>query len=248
MPPPHANGATIRESTLNNENLAGPEPHMPTVNNHNGFHNQTLNNENLTSPPTQRDMGAPLEKDFSHNGNGKYTSFEDIPYVLTLVEGYQYDPYHMHLDASHDSGAALRKIRTAGSVSITPELFEKLYLSPQTNVHGDLRRTVGNPTPMYVAHPLLYHHILTHIISALIGFLLSLTPLSMDLMGWRGAGMNGAATTGMFIYCGGLLMLLGAVGEVCLTPGYISWPHSLAIGVEQSLTFNSGSSATHSPS
>lgn len=65
--------------------------------------------------------------------------------------GPRYDPYnHMHLDASHDSETALKKIRTAGSVSITPELFEKLYLSPQNRVHGDLRRTVGNPTPLLV--------------------------------------------------------------------------------------------------
>lgn len=32
--------------------------------------------------------------------------------------------------------------------------------------------------------------------SALVGFLLSLTPLSCDLMGWRGAGGNGAADIG----------------------------------------------------
>lgn len=32
--------------------------------------------------------------------------------------------------------------------------------------------------------------------SALVGFLLSLTPLSCDLMGWRGAGGNGASDTG----------------------------------------------------
>lgn len=43
---------------------------------------------------------------------------------------------------------ALHRVRTAGSVSISPELFEKLYLSPQTNVKGDLRKTFGNPTPM----------------------------------------------------------------------------------------------------
>jgi len=55
------------------------------------------------------------------------------------------------LDASHDSDTALRKIRTAGSISISPELFEKLYLSPQNNVKGELRKTVGNPTPLYVA-------------------------------------------------------------------------------------------------
>lgn len=50
---------------------------------------------------------------------------------------------------------------------------------------------------------------------ALIGFLLSLTPLSMDLMGWRGAGGNGAAGTGTYFFFGGLLMVLGAIGEVC---------------------------------
>ena len=32
--------------------------------------------------------------------------------------------------------------------------------------------------------------------SALVGFLLSLTPLTCDLMGWRGAGGNGAADIG----------------------------------------------------
>ena len=37
-----------------------------------------------------------------------------------------------------------------------------------------------------------------NIVSALIGFLLSLTPLSCDLMGWRGAGGNGAADTGSY--------------------------------------------------
>lgn len=43
---------------------------------------------------------------------------------------------------------ALNRVRTAGTVSMSPELFEKLYLSPQTNVHGDLRKTIGNPTPL----------------------------------------------------------------------------------------------------
>lgn len=45
---------------------------------------------------------------------------------------------------------ALRKIRTAGSLSISPELFEKIYLSPKSRVHGDIRAIVGNPTPLYV--------------------------------------------------------------------------------------------------
>ena len=33
--------------------------------------------------------------------------------------------------------------------------------------------------------------------SALIGFLISLSPLSCQLMGWRGAGGNGASDTGV---------------------------------------------------
>lgn len=53
-------------------------------------------------------------------------------------------------------------------------------------------------------------------ISALIGFLLSLMPLSMQLMGWRGAVGGGAATIGWHYFAGGLLMILGGVGEVCL--------------------------------
>ncbi|KAF1832541.1 hypothetical protein BDW02DRAFT_422016 [Decorospora gaudefroyi] len=103
---------------------------------------------------------------------------------------------HSHLDASHDSESALRQMRTAGSISISPELFEKLYLSPQNKVAGDLRKTFGNPTPL-----------------ALIGFLLSLHPLSMDLMGWRGAGGSGAASTGWYYFAGGMLMVLGGLGE-----------------------------------
>ena len=55
-----------------------------------------------------------------------------------------------HLDADMDSGNALNRIRTAGSISISPELFEKLYLSPQNKIAGDLRKKFGNPTPVYV--------------------------------------------------------------------------------------------------
>jgi uncharacterized protein len=42
----------------------------------------------------------------------------------------------------------LAKLETAGSVVMTKELFEKLYLSPQTNVPGNLRKKFGNPTPL----------------------------------------------------------------------------------------------------
>ena len=43
---------------------------------------------------------------------------------------------------------ALEKVRSAATVNMSPELFEKLYLQPPANVHGDLRKTFGNPTPL----------------------------------------------------------------------------------------------------
>lgn len=77
-----------------------------------------------------------MEKDFSHNG-------------ATRTNGYQNGAYHMD-DMNMDNDTALKRIRTAGSISISPELFEKIYLSPQNVVKGDLRKTFGNPTPVYV--------------------------------------------------------------------------------------------------
>ena len=52
------------------------------------------------------------------------------------------------LNSSHSTDYALNRIATSGSISISPELFEKIYLSPQNKVSGDIRRTFGNPTPM----------------------------------------------------------------------------------------------------
>jgi hypothetical protein len=70
--------------------------------------------------------GDHMEKDFSNGRtNGNY-----------------------HLNNDMDNDAALKRIRTAGSISISPELFEKIYLSPQNAVKGDLRKTFGNPTPL----------------------------------------------------------------------------------------------------
>ena len=72
--------------------------------------------------------------------------------------------------------AELERFRTSNTVTMTPELFEKLYLGPQNNVKGDLRKTFGNPTPL-----------------GLVGFIVALTPLACCLMGWRGSGGLGAA-------------------------------------------------------
>lgn len=47
-------------------------------------------------------------------------------------------------------GHPLHPVPTSGSITVTPEMFERMYLGPQNNVKGDLRKTFGNPTPVYV--------------------------------------------------------------------------------------------------
>ena len=42
----------------------------------------------------------------------------------------------------------LRQVQTAGTITMTAEQFEKIYLSPQVGVKGDLRSTFANPTPL----------------------------------------------------------------------------------------------------
>jgi hypothetical protein len=49
-------------------------------------------------------------------------------------------------EATHES--VLERVRSAGLLTISPEMFEKLYLNPKTTVKGDLRGTFGNPTPL----------------------------------------------------------------------------------------------------
>ena len=106
-------------------------------------------------------------------------------------------PYHHGRDVPSDE--ALHKLKTANSVTMSPELFEKIYLNPQNAVKGELRNTFANPTPL-----------------ALLGFLLSLSPLSCELMGWRGAGEAGIATVGAYYFIGGFLMSLGGILEFFL--------------------------------
>ncbi|RMZ91009.1 hypothetical protein DV736_g1768, partial [Chaetothyriales sp. CBS 134916] len=106
--------------------------------------------------------------------------------------------YDLHHD-THDEETGLSRIRTAGSLTISPELFEKIYLSPKNQVSNNLRSTLGNPTPL-----------------ALVGFLLCLSPLSNVLMAWRGSGGFGAAEVGVYYFFGGLLMIIGSILEFVL--------------------------------
>ncbi|KAK6349480.1 hypothetical protein TWF696_005764 [Orbilia brochopaga] len=107
-----------------------------------------------------------------------------------------YTPVQPHSHAA--SKEHLEQVRTL-TMPISPELFEKLYLSPEQRVPGDLRKRFGNPTPI-----------------GIIGFCVSLTPLSMNLMGWRGAGGAGAAQVASYYFIGGMLSLVGGLFEFIL--------------------------------
>ncbi|KIW83886.1 hypothetical protein Z517_03132 [Fonsecaea pedrosoi CBS 271.37] len=98
-----------------------------------------------------------------------------------------------HLSSKEDF---LRRVQTADSVFLPRDVFEALYLSPERNVPGDLRKKFGNPTP-----------------AALIGFVMSATPYAAANMGWRGAGGLGGALIPTMIFFGGILQILGAIGE-----------------------------------
>ncbi|KAF8535594.1 GPR1/FUN34/yaaH family-domain-containing protein, partial [Trichophaea hybrida] len=74
------------------------------------------------------------------------------------------------------------------------EIFERFDSAKYNYV-----KTFGNPTPL-----------------ALAGLVMCLTPLSCQLMGWRGADGSGAANNGVNFFCGGVLMLLGGFLEFFL--------------------------------
>ncbi|KAF8252871.1 hypothetical protein K440DRAFT_652533 [Wilcoxina mikolae CBS 423.85] len=81
-----------------------------------------------------------------------------------------------------------------GISSIPHEIFERFDTAKYNHV-----KTFGNPTPL-----------------ALAGLIMCLTPLSCQLMGWRGADGSGAANNGVNFFCGGVLMLLGGFLEFFL--------------------------------
>ena len=60
-------------------------------------------------------------------------------------------------------GEQLRNVLTQ-TMSISPELFESMYLAPKNKVSGELRKTFANPTPL-----------------AILGFSVGLFPLSIEL-------------------------------------------------------------------
>jgi len=87
--------------------------------------------------------------------------------------------HHPHKGADFDKNVfnANTLSQTQTGVTISPELFEKLYLTPKTPHIGDANKRFANPTPM-----------------GFVGFVISTFTFSMVTMGWGGAdGLAGVA-------------------------------------------------------
>ncbi|KAK0249202.1 hypothetical protein LTR02_005884 [Friedmanniomyces endolithicus] len=90
------------------------------------------------------------------------------------------------------NGLNLTQTQTIGGMTISPELFEKLYLTPKVPRVGDYNKRFANPTPM-----------------GFVGFVISTFTFAM---GWGGAsGLAGVA--GIFFFVGPVLLILATIFE-----------------------------------
>ena len=85
--------------------------------------------------------------------------------------------------------------QTQTGMTISPELFEKLFLTPKTPQAGDAYKRFANPTPM-----------------GFVGFVISTFTFSMILMGWGGASQF-YPVVGIFFFVGPLLLTLATIME-----------------------------------
>ncbi|KXT10395.1 hypothetical protein AC579_7839 [Pseudocercospora musae] len=103
-----------------------------------------------------------------------------------------------------DPEETLQRIKTTGtgSVTISSDLFEKLYLQPKfagPPLKHPLQSILGNPTAL-----------------GIIGFEMSLMPITMQLLEWRGAKGSRSANNADVIFYGGVLMWITGILEFIL--------------------------------
>ena len=101
---------------------------------------------------------------------------------------------------NNDGAAGMQKLtQVPTSVTLSGEQFEMLYLNPLRRRQPEMTKKLGNPTPLYVfPYSLLLLWDMRHLMRTSRGlgaFILTATPLSCCLMGWRGAGGEGVAFT-----------------------------------------------------
>ncbi|KAI8627604.1 GPR1/FUN34/yaaH family-domain-containing protein [Xylariaceae sp. FL1651] len=85
--------------------------------------------------------------------------------------------------------------RTDTTVTMPPELFEKLYLTPKVPHVGDYNQRFANPTAL-----------------GFLGFVISTFTFSMVLMGWGGSE-GFAPVVGIFFFVGPVLLIFAMVFE-----------------------------------
>jgi len=132
---------------------------------------------------------------------------------------YSSTTVNRHQDAHYDSEEKLR-YELAKTVTLTPELYERLFLNPKTRVSGDLRSRFGNPTPVGVlgfsiAVMPLACAFSTSIIISTPSRLASMC-LTTTVVGWQGSGGLSVATGTVNIFFGGMLLILAGIGEFLL--------------------------------
>lgn len=84
-----------------------------------------------------------------------------------------------------DHAEQMRNVLT-NTMSISPELFERVYLGPQNRVKGDLRRILANPTPLGV-----------------MGFAVGLFPLSIEFSKMTASSLRWSFVTNNLQWDGG---------------------------------------------
>jgi uncharacterized protein len=105
-------------------------------------------------------------------------------------------PYQQHASAEEISFDKTQLTETVSNAyTISPELFEKLYLTPKVPHTGDAIKRYANATPL-----------------GFVGFVISTMTFSMVLMGWGGAGEE-YTLAGMFLFVGPLLLTLTTIFE-----------------------------------
>lgn len=116
----------------------------------------------------------------------------------STMKAEQHQVHHTNLGHAHSA-----------AMTISPELFEKLYLQPKIRQYS----RQANPTPM-----------------GLVGFVISTFTFSMILMGWGGAS-GFPAVVGIFFFVGPLMLTLAAIFNwimgnfypVCATILVLEW-------------------------
>ncbi|KAI1874102.1 uncharacterized protein JN550_002681 [Neoarthrinium moseri] len=98
-----------------------------------------------------------------------------------------------HVTQIHDEEKGLH--RTTTGVTMSPELFEKLYLTPKVPRVGDYNKRFANPTGL-----------------GLVGFVISTFTFAIILMGWGGAS-GFSPVVGIFFFTGPVLLIFAMVFE-----------------------------------